>query len=91
MSEKYNGYTNYETWLMAVNLSNSDGWFNNATDVKDELTKYELVEFFKDDIMAITEREIEGHYVYIIEDLFSSRDINEIDWYQLTEMLILEE
>lgn len=91
MDEKYNGYTNYETWLMGLNISAAEGLIDETLAMKNELDKYELAEYFCDNIASATEREIEGHVVYIISDLFSPREFNAVNWEELTELLILEE
>ena len=54
MTEKYNGWVNYETWLMALNLSNDEGTYNAVVDLmrenkdKDIYDKGELLRNFVD-------------------------------------------
>ena len=52
MSNKYNGYTNYETWNLSLWLDNNREWYRAVNDkalnlVNDVLTKDEEIEFLK--------------------------------------------
>ncbi len=44
--EKYNGWKNYETWLVVVNLENDYNWYKRVTQEQREWTSLKQ---FKDD------------------------------------------
>ncbi|MAH49118.1 hypothetical protein CMI37_25055 [Candidatus Pacearchaeota archaeon] len=76
-STEYNGYTNYETWLLCLNLDTDEGLyklFNNyegtADDLKEELEKM----FCHVDEIG-----------YKICDFWSNRDWAEINWQEVLE------
>ena len=81
--EQYNGWTNYETWLMALNINNdqcmqesvlefAECSTNNAHDLKDWI----------EEMIAI---KCQGIQMYKIFDSWSEREFVNIDWYELFE------
>ena len=81
--EQYNGWTNYETWLMALNIDNDQGmqemvleFVSNSSNNMDDL---------KDLIGDWIEIECNGIVMYKLCDSWSEREFNNIDWYELLE------
>ena len=86
---EYNGYTNFETWLLSLNLDN-DQYLNErlmeiANGSEDTYDKAETLkdwiedEFFNDEFG-----------VYKICDTWTDRDFKEIDWIEIIESHIDE-
>ena len=73
--ESYNGYTNYETWKLCLNLDNDEGLYNIFKDYRGSYLdlKNELEELF------------EVSNGYKIEDFWSYNEWNEIDWIEVLE------
>ena len=81
---EYNGYTNFETWLLSLNLDNdqylnerlieiangSGDTYNKAQNLKDWIED----EFYNDEFGA-----------YKICDAWTDRDFKEIDWCEIIE------
>ena len=94
MSEdkKYNGYNNYETWLVALWIDNDQGYQEDinsmseqctADDINDLATSIkEYVEMMPDVSKAL---ETGG----MVADLVNST-LSDVDWYELSEMYIKE-
>jgi hypothetical protein len=78
MIEEYNGWTNYETWLLALNLDNSQDM---------QLATHEAAlmagdsDEFKELISDISF--LEEHGIYKIEDVWTERDWQEANWFEL--------
>lgn len=93
--EKYNGWTNYETWLLKLNLDNDEGTYNMMNDfvrewrtghsIEDE---YELGEAIKDYLEETFY--IEEHQIYKICDVWTTRDWHEIDWPEIAKAYLDE-
>ena len=93
MSEEgYNGYTNYETWLVCLNIDNDEGLHNDVRrlaqesseihdnyEVGTEIREY-LEEWFYDN---------ENH-IYKICDTWTERDWKEINWTEVAETRLEE-
>ena len=90
--EGYNGYTNYETWLVCLNIDNDEGLYNDirrvaketrhTSDIYDtgrEIQEY-LAEWFYDN---------ENH-IYKICDSWTERDWKEINWTEVAETRLEE-
>jgi hypothetical protein len=85
--EGYNGYTNYETWLVCLNIDNDEGLYNDvrrkAKELQGDLDHYEigqeireyLEEWFYDD----------KNHIYKICDSWTERDWKEINWTEVAE------
>lgn len=80
--KKYNGYTNYETWLMALNIDNDKGLYEMIqTDIISEnqdLDDYELGDLIKEAIEELAYNE--EFNIYKLCDTWTYRDFQEIDW-----------
>jgi|WetSurMetagenome_2_1015567.scaffolds.fasta_scaffold421272_2 hypothetical protein len=53
MEEKYNGWTNRETWLVALHLSNSEELYNSTIETLKKKVKYSFQK--EDDLMYFVE------------------------------------
>lgn len=82
--QEYNGYTNYETWLMSLNLDN-DQYLNERLmeiangcgevyDKAQELKEFVESEFY-----------VEQYGIYKISDIWTERDLQEVDWTEIIE------
>jgi len=84
--EKYNGWTNYETWLMAINLTNDEVLYNECLNIikngNDISEKAQLLKEFVEDTFYV-----EKYGIYKIEDKWTTRDFNEINWEEIAESL----
>ena len=80
--EKHNGWTNYETWLMNLNLSNDEGLYNSVTEFLKDLKgkeDYEKAQALKDWI----EETFSADDIIKICDSWTLRDFQEIDWIEI--------
>ena len=92
MAEKYNGYNNYETWLVALWIDNDQGYLEDVHSMADGCTEKdtndlatsikEYVENMPDVSQAI---ETGG----MVADLVNST-LSDVDWYELAELYIKE-
>jgi hypothetical protein len=77
----YQGYTNYETWLLAFNLNNSQGAQDLAFDAA--LQSDDEKEFRE----ALEEAcYIEEYSIYKFEAVWTQRDWDDIDWTELFDL-----
>jgi len=87
MSEKYNGWTNYETWVVKLWIDNDEGsqnyWMDCAHDAD---TTIELADQLKqahdDDFMPDSDT-LTGVYA----DLMGAA-LSNVDWYEIAEALL---
>jgi len=93
----YNGWTNYETWLLKLNLDNDQGtytmcqeWFkdNYKLSETEQPDTYEIADSFKEYLEELFW--IENHNIYKICDTWTHRDWQEINWIEITEAYISE-
>lgn len=83
MEEGYNGYRNYETWLMALNVDNDRGLYEITREaiLNNEIESGTELNDFMAEIVPYSEE----WQTYKICDVWSHRDWNEIDFYELFE------
>jgi hypothetical protein len=88
--QSYNGYTNFETWLMSLNLDNEQflnemvlqiangrgSTYDKSKDLKSQVEEL----FF-----------VEEHGIYKICDTWTERDFQTIDWIDIIESHIEED
>lgn len=81
--ETYNGYVNYETWKLALNIDNSEGTqeyfksFNGADEVKEAVT--EFMEWDK-----------ENKVFKFMWDEWTIEQFNKINWEEVYESINAE-
>lgn len=79
-TEKYNGYTNFETWRLCLNLDNDQGLYSqfyNYTGTEEEL-KRELEDCFQ----VESKGDIVGYHIC---DFWSTSEWESIDWEEVLE------
>lgn len=87
--EKYNGWKNYETWLLHLNLSNEQGLYEMVFEwVKDNPKEnfeyqFERDETFKDWLYEMFF--IEEYNVIKICDSWTTRDFDDVDFREVLE------
>jgi len=82
----YNGYTNYETWLLCLNIDNEQGIYesvNEFVEENKELDDYDLGDKLKEFLEEWFF--VEGHNIYKICDTWTFRDWQEINWVEVVE------
>lgn len=84
MTEEYNGWTNYHTWLLRVNIDNEEALQNDVCEQvgNGSITSHEAL---KDYLGEMFERPaISGrNYYFEICDLWSRYDWDSINWYEV--------
>lgn len=100
-TQKYNGWSNYETWLVKLWIDNDEGSYNywqeeaqrvyDAAEESDTFTKAEQAALDLDDILkSYHEQIIEESGVPqsgFIADLMNAA-MSEVDWHEIAEALI---
>jgi len=92
--EKYNGWTNYETWNVKLWMDNDEGSYRYWQDIAEEL--WEDVEKDKDDFCTQMSRrlkdeheenmpELQGTYADLLDAAMSV-----VDWYEIAESFVDE-
>jgi len=98
-AEGYNGYTNYETWLICLNIDNDSELYESINDLtteylneyhyeRDITDKYELGKRIKDYLEELFCNDEIG--VIHIRDSWTWRDWQEIDWIEVAETRITD-
>ena len=86
MCEKYNGYTNYETWNAALWIDNDQGeqeyWLEQA---KDSDKIWELAESMKDYHQEFANEVIPETGFF--SDIFQ-HSLEQVNWYEIAENMI---
>lgn len=83
--KEYNGYTNYMTWDVALNIDNEESFQEEVyANIKDGNIKngYELKEWFKENL------EESGNYnqeydVYKLSDAWTNRELEDVNWTEI--------
>ena len=83
--KEYNGYTNYMTWDVALNIDNDESFQEEVyANIKDGNIKngYELKEWFKENL------EESGNYnqeydVYKLSDAWTNRELEDVNWTEI--------
>lgn len=90
MTEKYNGYTNYETWLMALTLDNNESLMDFCKEAVQNID--DLYDAGKEIKSYIEENYyvLEYGIIYIGGNSWTERDFQEIDWTDVAECFMEE-
>ena len=89
MSNKYNGWTNYETWNFNLWITNNEGDYRHALQLtEDSINKYELskdLEEWAEDMADDVLRSYEYAHGFIKDMVNTS--IKEVNFYEVAEHL----
>mgnify|MGYP003108365507 FL=1 len=89
MSNKYNGWTNYETWNFNLWITNTEGDYRHALQLtKDSINKYELskdLEEWAEDMADDVLRSYEYAHGFITDMVNSS--VKSVNFYEVAEHL----
>jgi hypothetical protein len=82
----YNGWTNYETWLVNLWLTNDQGSYNAVLGVVQDAAPDQAPEALKDWVETVVLGDIleEGHG--LAHDLLTSA-LSEVDWFEIAAAL----
>jgi len=90
--EPYNGWTNYETWLLVVNLDNEENLHNNVKEWFMSLDKpfdiYKVANIFREWLEE--NFWVEDHNIFKICDTWTYRDWQEINWFEVSRSYLSE-
>ena len=85
MSNKYNGWTNYETWNFNLWITNTEGDYRHALQLtRDSIDKYELSKDLEEWAMDMAD-DVLSSYEYthgFINDIVNS-SIKEVNFYEV--------
>ena len=82
---EYNGYSNFETWLMSLNLDNDQYLTERRVEIANNGRgdTYDKAQNLKDWIED--EFYVDEYGIYKICDTWTNRDFKEIDWSEIIE------
>ena len=94
MSNKYNGWSNYETWNLSLWLDNNREWYRAVNDkalglVNDVLTKDEEIEFLKNFIIDLVQNDEPKIEPSFYSDILNA-SIREVNFREISENIINE-
>ena len=79
--EEYNGYTNYETWLVNLWLNNDEATYNQLRElVVTTSTAYELGKALQEWIQESIPEAVDGMFMDLI-----NAGLSEVDWMEIAE------
>ena len=85
-SDKYNGWTNYETWNFNLWITNNEGDYRYALELtKDSINKYELSKDLEEWAMDMADDCISTEIGFIVDMIYSS--IKEVNFYEVAKHL----
>jgi len=86
MSDKYNGWTNYETWNFNLWITNNEGDYRHALQLtKDSINKYELSKDLEEWAIEMADECCNFSHGFINNIVNSS--IKEVNFYEVAEHL----
>lgn len=86
MAEEYNGWTNYETWLLALNVDNDQGLYEMSREIIKEtrgMDLYDAAKELKEQLEELTYSE--ECDIYRICDNWTHRDWGEINFSEIVK------
>jgi hypothetical protein len=86
MSEGYNGWVNYETWLLALNVDNDQGLYESTREIikrTKDLEIYNAAKEIKDYLEELAYNE--ECSIYKICDNWTQRDWDEVDFSEIVK------
>lgn len=102
----YNGYKNYETWAVALHISNDEKLYNRwralagsmqaaaaatETFTQREVVVYDLADQLQDALQeSAADQKLSGSYSGVMSDLLMA-GLSEVDWCDVAEALFLDE
>jgi len=102
----YNGYENYETWAVALHISNDEKLYNRwralagsvqaaaaatETFTQREVVVYDLADQLRDTLQeSAADQELAGRYSGVMSDLLMA-GLSEVDWHEVAESLLDDE
>ena len=84
--EEYNGWTNYETWLLALNVDNDQGLYNSTRDLIKQtksMDVYDAARELKQQLEDVAYNE--KCNIYKICDNWTQRDWKEINFNEIVK------
>lgn len=79
-NKKYNGWTNFETWQVALNIDNDEGVYHMSRDAIKDGTIHDG-ESYKEWFKEIAESKEEGYYKLF--DGWSENELKEVNWEEI--------
>lgn len=85
--EKYNGYTNRETWLVNLWIDNEYGWLDAYLNhvIETEADKYDLADYIEADISEELNPLVDKNGLY--SDLLNGA-LSKVNWLEIAEYII---
>ena len=92
MTDKYQGWANYETWCVNLWLTNEEGSYNEFRDLATEFEEDQIYEFGKE-IRAHVEQEIDAMiqnsqgfdpYKGMVSDMIHA-NLSSVDWEEIAK------
>jgi len=88
MNKEYNGYTNYETWLVSLWIDNDEGlqryWIEESEHIESVSSLQDSLQTYFDEHIP-PEEELNGVYLDLMNYALSS-----VNWYEIAEELYNE-
>ena len=88
MSDRYNGYTNRETYLVSLWLSNSEGSYHYWIEQGETLSASELAATMEDEFIQAAETDLDGSFALL--DLLKAA-LGRVNWPEVAEQYLPEE
>jgi len=90
LGEKYNGWANYETWKMHLNLTNEEGLYNSSRAVikETEGEDYEKAQALKEWVEQTFWVDKYDIVHFPEGDSFTMAELSEVDWLEIAKTLM---